>query len=244
MMQVGATVAGPMADHLGWRVFFWLNVGILGLSVLILLFLFPETKWHRSHNSQAGSPSKLSPSADNKSASHAKAAMVEDNILSETTSNEAGLNESIVGKGSPSRSQFRFWQPKDQHTTLLNELWMPWRLFAFPIIQFASFVVSWSASLFLTVNLTQAQNFAAPPYNYSSQTIGECLFITTVHSRQVLTIPSFLQCRCVGRSSHRPGHSWPVVRLDLAEIDNKEQRIQRTRNAASDTDTIHCDHDY
>ena len=89
--------------------------------------------------------------------------MVEGSIHSDSSPNEAGLEESIVGKGSPSKSQFYLLQPKDQHTTLLNELWMPWRLFGYPIVQFSSFVVSWSASLFLTVNLTQAQNFAAPP---------------------------------------------------------------------------------
>jgi len=52
------------------------------------------------------------------------------------------------------------------------ELWMPWKLFAFPIVQFSSFVVSWTASSFLTLNLTQSQAFAVPPYNFSSAKIG------------------------------------------------------------------------
>lgn len=52
------------------------------------------------------------------------------------------------------------------------DLWIPWKLFAFPIVQFASFVVSWSCSSFLTINLTQSQVLAAPPYNFSTQTIG------------------------------------------------------------------------
>lgn len=50
--------------------------------------------------------------------------------------------------------------------------WTPWKLFAFPIVEFAAFVVSWSCSSFLTINLTQSQNFAAPPYNLDSQTVG------------------------------------------------------------------------
>ena len=33
-------------------------------------------------------------------------------------------------------------------------------------------MVSWTASRFLTTNLTQSQVFAAPPYNLSSQSIG------------------------------------------------------------------------
>lgn len=55
---------------------------------------------------------------------------------------------------------------------LFRELWVPFYLFAFPIVHFAAFVVSWSASGFLVVNLSQAQVFAAPPYNFTSETIG------------------------------------------------------------------------
>ena len=51
-------------------------------------------------------------------------------------------------------------------------IWTPFTLFAFPIVNFASFVVAWSASCFLTINLTQAQAFSEPPYNYTPQTIG------------------------------------------------------------------------
>ncbi|KUL89205.1 hypothetical protein ZTR_03616 [Talaromyces verruculosus] len=56
------------------------------------------------------------------------------------------------------------------------------KLFAFPIVEFSSFVVSWCASSFLTLNLTQSQNFAAPPYNFSSQSIGFMNLATFVGS--------------------------------------------------------------
>lgn len=49
---------------------------------------------------------------------------------------------------------------------------MPWKLHLFPIVSWSAFVVSWSASCFLTINLTQSEAFAAPPYNWSSQSIG------------------------------------------------------------------------
>jgi len=52
------------------------------------------------------------------------------------------------------------------------ELFLPWKLFLFPIVEFSSFVVSWTASSFLTLNLTQSQAFAAPPYNFTSTKIG------------------------------------------------------------------------
>jgi hypothetical protein len=79
----------------------------------------------------------------------------------------------FLGKGKPRRSQWLLFQ-KNAHPfkSILMDLWIPWRMMAFPITHFAAFVVSWSCSSFLTLNLTQAQAFAVPPYNLSSQSIG------------------------------------------------------------------------
>lgn len=78
-----------------------------------------------------------------------------------------------LGKGTPSKQQWKLFQPNaHQFKAILLDLWIPWKLFAFPIVEFAAFVISWSCSSFLTINLTQSQNFAAPPYNFNSQSIG------------------------------------------------------------------------
>ena len=79
----------------------------------------------------------------------------------------------FLGRGKPSKAQFRLFTPSpNPMKAILIDLWVPWKLFAFPIVEFAAFVASWSCSSFLTLNLTQTQNFAAPPYLYSSQSIG------------------------------------------------------------------------
>lgn len=52
------------------------------------------------------------------------------------------------------------------------DLWIPWKLLAFPIVEFAAFVVSWSCSSFLTINLTQSQVLSLPPYNFHPATVG------------------------------------------------------------------------
>ncbi|KAH6683176.1 hypothetical protein B0J14DRAFT_673703 [Halenospora varia] len=59
------------------------------------------------------------------------------------------------------------YEPRPQKT-----LWTPVYLLSFPIVLFASCVVSWSASSFLTLNLTQGQVFAASPYKFTPQQIG------------------------------------------------------------------------
>lgn len=78
-----------------------------------------------------------------------------------------------LGKGSPNRKQWGVYTPcANPLKSILMDLWIPWKLFMFPIVEFSSFVVSWSCSSFLTINLTESQNFAAPPYNYSPEVIG------------------------------------------------------------------------
>jgi len=168
-----------MADHTGWRNFWWLNVAMLGATLIMVFFGFPETRWHRIHPDEmkiatgSSGPSskekvivdlaiasdleKSSPSRETADLSHAATAQ----------------RDPFLGRGTPSKQQFRLFQPNAHPIkSIAIDLWTPWKLFAFPIVEFASFVVSWSASSFLTLNLTQSQAFAAPPYNFSSEKIG------------------------------------------------------------------------
>jgi hypothetical protein len=82
------------------------------------------------------------------------------------------MRDPYLGKGIPSEQQFRFWQPAGFHDIVNSELVTPWKLWLFTIVELASFVISWSASCFLTINLTQSQNFAAPPHLFDPTTIG------------------------------------------------------------------------
>lgn len=170
-LMVGPIIAGPMAEAVGWRSFFWLNVGVLGLLLLFQIFLFPETKWHRVHpdevarEQQQGSTPAVDDSEPEKpvEVSQKESASVEN----------AAERDPYLHKGRPSKKQFKLWQ-LDGHNvkTTLISFWIPWKLLTFPIVELAAFIVSWSASCFLTLNLTQSQAFAEPPYNFNSQTIG------------------------------------------------------------------------
>lgn len=92
--------------------------------------------------------------------------LVEGGVLTHVHTHE----DPFLGRGKPSKAQWRLAQPYEGN--FLMELWLPWKLFLFPIVEFSSFVVSWTASSFLTLNLTQSQAFAAPPYNFTSTKIG------------------------------------------------------------------------
>jgi hypothetical protein len=99
-----------------------------------------------------------------------KTAPVQSNVESSNLTHVHTHQDPWLGRGKPSKQQWKIAQPFEGNFFL--ELWMPWKLLLFPIVEFSAFVVSWSASSFLTLNLTQAQVFAAPPYNFTSTKIG------------------------------------------------------------------------
>lgn len=164
----------------------------------MVIFLFPETKWHRLHpdeyihqeasqvagdGSSSDKDHKLThngPVTEKHEGTEADISQAPTNSVPAGVSEFVGLSaaetaqrDPHLGKGRPRRSQWLPFQPNAHpFKTILMDLWIPWKLFAFPIVEFAAFVVSFGCSTFLTLNLTQSQNFAMPPYNWSSQTIG------------------------------------------------------------------------
>lgn len=184
-LMVGPIISGSMAQNLGWKSFWWLNTALLGFVCVLCIFLFPETKFNRAF---APADSTVSPSPPLKAGSaeeieqsgisvadHAdlenKAPTQPPKELNDTTLTHVHTHEDPwLGRGKPSKQQWKLAQPFEGN--FLLELWMPWKLFLYPIVEFSSFVVSWTASSFLTLNLTQSQVFAAPPYNFNSSKIG------------------------------------------------------------------------
>lgn len=193
-LMVGPIISGPMAQNLGWRSFWWLNTALLAFTSICCIFLFPETKFNRSFMPQNSIVSS-SPPLKSGSAEQVEESPAQDG--SHTTAvdhadpekdapvqaqapvvagNDANLShvhthkDPWLGRGRPSKAQWRLWQPYEGN--FFMELWLPWYLSLFPIVEFSAFVVSWTASSFLTLNLTQSQAFAAPPYNFTSTKIG------------------------------------------------------------------------
>lgn len=151
----------------------------LAVTFAISLVGFPETKWHRLHSNELRAQEK----PDSKLSSEEKVTQLTEKtdaekqtvyqVTPELSSAATASRDPFLGEGKPSKQQFKLFQ-KNAHPfrSIFLDLWIPWKLFAFPIVEFASFVVSWSASSFLTLSLTQSEVFAAPPYNFSSESIG------------------------------------------------------------------------
>lgn len=189
---MGPIIAGPMAFHSNWRNFWWLNVALDGVIFVMILFLLPETLYHRVYATQTPIHSSLEgkdlsqhaenldnvkPTDEKPNAAAVHAELVGSSLVPVKTADR----DPNLGKGRPSPQQFKLFQPNRNWMKSILQGWMnPWKLFLFPIVQISGIIIAWSASCFLAVNVTQSQNFAAPPYNYSSQTIGFMNFAVLV----------------------------------------------------------------
>jgi hypothetical protein len=165
-----------MSKSVGWRNFWWLTAGLTGLGLLMAIFLFPETMWTRLPPSTNTSLTNSKVVTDEKSSAAMEEEYLEKSTATEKCPVEPTLTRSqdpFLGKGYPSRDQWKLFQPNaNPFGTIWLDLWTPWKLLTFPIIEFSAFIASWSCSCLLALNLTQSQVFGAPPYKFSSEIIG------------------------------------------------------------------------
>ncbi|KAM0417187.1 hypothetical protein ACHAPT_012824 [Fusarium lateritium] len=165
-LMIAPIIAGAVADHTGWPSFWWLNAAMSAFSLIVIAFGFPETMFARGEISE-GQPQQQEISPKVVEIQH------EEISPKKTAQSQTDGGDPWLGRGTPSRQQ---WMPFQRNScsfrSVLIDIWIPWKLFSFPIVLFASFIVSWSCGSMLLLNLTQSQVFAAPPYNMSSQSIG------------------------------------------------------------------------
>ncbi|KAL1653763.1 hypothetical protein SLS61_003547 [Didymella pomorum] len=188
-LMVGPIVSGSMTEDLGFRSFWWLNAGLIGVSFLMVVFMFPETRYKRaepvvpSKRIHPDSPNEKGHAStiENNSSPSSEDGEIHQVTTATSTSppanglalTETAARDPYLGAGSPGRWQWRVFQPNAHpFRSIFLDLWIPWKLFAFPIVEFAAFVVSWSCSSFLTINLTQSQVLSLPPYNFRPATVG------------------------------------------------------------------------
>lgn len=223
-LMVGPIISGVMTEAVGFRNFWWFNFGIVALSLLLIIFCFPETKWHRAHPGELDHAAKNTPSpAGTGLQEKGVTEEVEEKSLEQTptratmpdlTLSATAQRDPYLGKGYPSRQQWAFFQSNPHpFKSMAIDLWLPWKLFAFPVVEFAAFVVSFSCSSFLTLNLTQSQAFAAPPYNIKPENIGYMNFAILVGA-------------LIGLSTAGPFSDWVAKRMTLRNKGVREPEMR------------------
>ena len=144
-------------------------------------FAFPETRWHRHRANDIQTKTRHPSSTSLATNPEMNGKTSPPNLENGVADQPYTPVQTPIQHGKPGRKQFNLFQPNQQPLkTLLVELWTPFKLFAFPIVDFASLVVAWSTASFLIVNLTQSQAFSESPYQYTAQTVGFFNFAVVV----------------------------------------------------------------
>lgn len=174
---LGPIMAGSMGAHYGWKSFFWLETALSGVSIILVVIAFPETKYHRSHSSSSSSQSSLrgkSVSSDTPS----------DNQVEKQPGriDLNGLEITSHPTGRPSRSQFAPFQAPDPRwkAFIIRDTLTPVKCFFNPIILWAGLMVAGPADLLLFFNLTESPVLAAPPYLFRPDQVGYTNFAFAV----------------------------------------------------------------
>ena len=210
-----------MADAVGWRSFWWLNVALHLFTFLVLLVALPETKWdRRSASSELEKGSPAFDSQEEKQTPEASPDRLEEPPSSarpnesKSQPNQVSQDTSL-GKGKPSRHQWQVFQTSPRpFWTLIEAFYLPWKLFTFPIVVFASFIVGFSGSCYLMITFVQSQAFGAPPYNFSPQSVGFMNFASLVGALIGLLTAGSLSDRVSAKLTERNrGIREPEMRL-------------------------------
>lgn len=171
--QLGPVIAGTMSDNYGWRSFWWLCTALAVFATVFQVCLMPETRWGDRHvaivhDSVVGGVSDTHVDMDDKNE-----ATFQENAQP-ATDNPSDAEIVIKLTGKPSRAQFSLWGKLDKSSAkgIIPALIMPFRLFAYPIVLWASFSFAWAASMLVIINVTQSQAFAGPPWSFSPADVG------------------------------------------------------------------------
>ena len=183
-----------MAQHVGWRYFFWLQVALRGALTILAIFCLPETKWSRGKREQPGSeqsarnstitghaPLESADHLDSNGAGLGKAEIARIDRSNETEERQiqdypVNLDGNSFRQGRPAKYQFRpLATPAHQDSlwlSLVRDFLVPFKIFFFPIVAFGGFSFAWAASVYGYINFDQSQLLAAPPYNFTILQVG------------------------------------------------------------------------
>lgn len=123
----------------GWRSFFWLSTALSAFSTVLLVFAFPETKFHRAAGHVSGS---ATPAEEQQADKHLGVPLTKEReapsseAASDQEKSEQERSSTQVGKGRPSKGQFLPFQKADSRWKqfLVRDIVTPVRVFFNPYV--------------------------------------------------------------------------------------------------------------
>ena len=151
----------------------------------MMVFMFPETRYsrqapstHARTSSSESTTNEFKPEGPPFPATTMTSAENGSKNLSANASDhisDTPLTHHIVGR--PSKAQFsinphRQISREEIKRTLLLDILAPIQIVTYPIILWVFLAFAFTTNCLLSLNLTQSQVFAAPPYNFSPAAVG------------------------------------------------------------------------
>lgn len=178
-----------MAEHVGWRNFWWLNVALNTVSLLAVLFGFPESKWDRNqrHLENNGDQKEHDLSGETSAVETIQGQNPNPHTMADNDVEKLHLGtieiakDDNLGRGRPNKQQWMPIQPtKNPITTLAYDFYLPWKVFLYLIVQFASFATAFSCTNYLMITFIQSPALIPQPYHFSPQAVGFTSFASLV----------------------------------------------------------------
>ncbi|KAF2770904.1 MFS general substrate transporter [Teratosphaeria nubilosa] len=160
---LGPIMSGNISARHGWPSFFWLTTALAAFVTVLLIFAFPETKWHRK------APKQASFVQDGKNISN-----VEEKALDTDSARQSPSIGEYVGLGRPNRKQFSPVQKPERNwvSFVVRDISTPVIVFFNPIVFWAALMLMGPADLLLLFNLTESGLFSSPAYGWGPGAVG------------------------------------------------------------------------
>ncbi|KAK4940470.1 hypothetical protein LTR10_019454 [Elasticomyces elasticus] len=187
----GPIIAGAMGENYGWQSLFWLSLGFMGVTVVAICFLCPETKFNRT----AAALSESNPATESEEVDDTfPKALEADHHLEQVP-----VVHRHLGKGRPCKRQFLPMQQPDPQwrSFLVRDFFSPLRIVFYPIVLWGALTMTTAANLVLYYNLTESELLSA--YGWSPAKVG--------YSNFALVVGSVIGCSTAG-----PFSDWVMTR--------------------------------
>jgi MFS family permease len=173
---LGPVASGYIAASQGWRWCFWYLVIFFGILLIIQLFSLEESTFRRPGNSHAPVEENIN----------------DDSVLNATRDHEAPLDTKIAtedmqassvsdvpvsSKPKPLVARMNLWDlSQNDPRSFFRILIQPFTLVTYPAVMWAGIVYGVQVMWLSLLATTQSLIFAAPPYNFSIEAVGDTNF--------------------------------------------------------------------
>jgi MFS family permease len=213
---LGPVAAGYIVDSQGWRWMWWWCVILFGVNLMLVIFLFEESKYIISIQGQQPAPNCIMPETTKHLAQHEENLYVPESSYADTVKRTE--SRSYIDDSIPSRS---YWQRMALITATDDSILRHMRdpipiLFTFPAVYFTALTYGSMLAGFAILTSVQAIYLFGPPYNFTAAGVGLMNIAPFIGTLPGVIIGGYLNDKSIVWLSRKNGGVYePEMRLWL-----------------------------